>query len=63
MCAPCRASGVVAEAMVAIVLAETVIEKFGGDSLAETRRNLEGYLAAIPDELRTTDDDAVAPDA
>ncbi|MGO1410708.1 MAG: chorismate synthase [Microbacterium sp.] len=57
------ASGVVAEAMVAIVLAETVIEKFGGDSLAETRRNLEGYLAAIPDELRTTDDDAVAPDA
>ncbi len=57
------ASGVVAEAMVAIVLAETVIEKFGGDSLAETRRNLDGYLAAIPDELRTTNDDSVAPDA
>ncbi len=53
------ASGVVAEAMTAIVLAETVLEKFGGDSLAETRRNLEGYLAAIPAELRTTPDDRV----
>jgi len=30
-----------------------VLEKFGGDSVAETRRNLEGYLAAIPDALRT----------
>ena len=42
------AAGVVAEAMVAIVLAEAVLEKFGGDSVAETRRNLESYLAAIP---------------
>ena len=49
------AAGVVAEAMVAIVLAETVLEKFGGDSVAETRRNLEAYLAAIPETLRTTD--------
>jgi chorismate synthase len=30
-----------------------VLEKFGGDSLGETRRNLESYLAAIPDALIT----------
>jgi chorismate synthase len=47
------AAGVVAEAMVALVLAEAVLEKFGGDSIAETRRNLEGYLAAIPATLTT----------
>ncbi|MTE24036.1 MULTISPECIES: chorismate synthase [Microbacterium] len=47
------AAGVVAEAMVALTLADVVLEKFGGDSVAETRRNLEGYLAAIPDTLRT----------
>jgi chorismate synthase len=47
------AAGVVAEAMVALVLANAVLEKFGGDSVPETRRNLEGYLAAIPDALRT----------
>ncbi len=41
------AAGVVAEAMVALVLAEAVLEKFGGDSLAETRRNLEAYLARV----------------
>ncbi len=48
------AAGVVAEAMVAIVLAEAVLEKFGGDSVAETRRNLESYLAAIPESLRSS---------
>jgi chorismate synthase len=48
------AAGVVAEAMVAIVLAGSVLEKFGGDSVRETRRNLEGYLAEIPEALRTT---------
>jgi chorismate synthase len=48
------AAGVVAEAMVALVLANSVLEKFGGDSIAETRRNLEGYLAAIPDAVTTT---------
>jgi chorismate synthase len=48
------AAGVVAEAMVAIVLGDVVLEKFGGDSVAETRRNLEGYLAAIPESLATT---------
>jgi len=49
------ASGVVAEAMVALVLADSVIEKFGGDSLGETRRNLDSYLAAIPTTLATSD--------
>ncbi len=47
------AAGVVAEAMVALVLADAVVEKFGGDSLAETRRNMESYLAAIPETLVT----------
>ncbi|MBO0891536.1 MAG: chorismate synthase [Acidothermales bacterium] len=37
------AAGVVAEAMVALVLADAVLEKFGGDSVAETTRNLEAY--------------------
>lgn len=41
------AAGVVAEAMVALVLAECALEKFGGDSLAETRRNADAYLARI----------------
>lgn len=47
------AAGVVAEAMVALVLAEAMLEKFGGDSVTETRRNLEGYLAAMPSTLTT----------
>ena len=42
------AAGVVAEAMVALVLADAVLEKFGGDSVAEVRRNVESYLASIP---------------
>jgi chorismate synthase len=41
------AAGIVAEAMVALVLADAVLEKFGGDSVRETRRNAEGYLAAL----------------
>lgn len=41
------AAGVVAEAMVALVLAEAALEKFGGDSVAETRRNYQGYLADV----------------
>jgi chorismate synthase len=48
------AAGVVAEAMVALVLADAAVEKFGGDSIGETRRNLEAYLAAIPETLRTS---------
>lgn len=43
------AAGVVGEAMVAIVLAGAVLEKFGGDSVGELRRNVEGYLAHIAD--------------
>ncbi len=50
------AAGVVAEAMVALVLAEAVLEKFGGDSIGETRRNLESYLANIPAALKTVRD-------
>jgi chorismate synthase len=41
------AAGVVAEAMVALVLAEAVIEKFGGDSVEELRRNAESYLKSL----------------
>ena len=43
------AAGVVVEAMVALVLARAALEKFGGDSLGETRRNIEGYLREIAD--------------
>ena len=42
------AAGVVAEAMVSRVLADCIIEKFGGDSLVETRRNIRAYLDSIP---------------
>ncbi|WP_460888229.1 chorismate synthase [Promicromonospora xylanilytica] len=45
-------AAVVAEAMVALTLAEAACEKFGGDSVAEVRRNLRSYVAAIPDLLR-----------
>jgi chorismate synthase len=41
------AAGIVAEAMVALVLAEAVLEKFGGDSVGETRRNAQGYLDTL----------------
>ncbi|UGQ13078.1 chorismate synthase [Yinghuangia sp. ASG 101] len=41
------AAGIVAEAMVALVLADAVVEKFGGDSVAETRRNVTGYLDTL----------------
>ncbi len=41
------AAGIVAEAMVALVLADAVLEKFGGDALTETRRNVEGFLDTL----------------
>ncbi|GAA2407588.1 chorismate synthase [Actinomadura vinacea] len=41
------AAGVVAEAMVALVLADAALEKFGGDSAEETARNLRGYLSSL----------------
>jgi len=43
------AAGVIGEAMVALVLAQAFLEKFGGDSLDETRRNLAGYLQQVRD--------------
>ena len=41
------AMGVIAEALVAIVLADAMLEKFGGDSLGEMRRNYDGYVEAL----------------
>jgi len=41
------AAGVAGEAMVALVLAEAFLEKFGGDSLGETQRNFEGYMKQL----------------
>jgi len=49
------AAGVVAEAMVALVIANSVLEKFGGDSVAETKRNLKSYLESIPAVLTSFD--------
>jgi chorismate synthase len=48
------AAGIVAEAMVALVVANAVLEKFGGDSVAETKRNLVSYLESIPDVLKSS---------
>ena len=45
------AMGVIAEAMLAIVVADAFLEKFGGDSLGEVRRNYEGYLAYLAGRL------------
>jgi len=41
------AAGVIGEAMVAIVLAQAFLEKFGGDSLVETKRNFAGYKEQV----------------
>ena len=41
------AAGVVGEAMMALVLADACLEKFGGDSLDETRRNWQAYLSQV----------------
>ena len=41
------AAGVIGEAMVAIVLAQSFLEKFGGDSVGETRRNYDGYIEQV----------------
>jgi len=46
------AMGVIAEAMTAFVLAQAALEKFGGDSLAETRRNYDSYLSHVAERLR-----------
>ena len=49
------AAGIVAEAMVALVLANAVLEKFGGDSVSETKRNMSSYLESIPAVLKSFD--------
>jgi chorismate synthase len=41
------AMGVIAEALMALVLADAMLEKFGGDSLGEMRRNYDGYVASL----------------
>jgi chorismate synthase len=45
------AAGVVVETMVALVLARAVLAKFGGDSIEETRRNVDGYLQAVAERM------------
>lgn len=50
------AAGVVAEAMVALVLANAALEKFGGDNVSETKRNLDSYLENIDTSLHTVQD-------
>ena len=45
------AMGVIAEAMAALVLADAMVEKFGGDSMGELRRNLDSYLAHVAERL------------
>ena len=45
------AMGVIAEAMMALVLADALLEKFGGDSLSETRRNYDGYVSNVAARL------------
>ncbi len=52
------AAGVVAEAMVALVLAEAVLEKFGGDSVRETAHNLAGYLARLAERKMSSGEPA-----
>ncbi|GAA3616127.1 chorismate synthase [Marihabitans asiaticum] len=49
------AAGVVAQAMVALEIAQACVEKFGGDSVAETARNHRGYLDSIPELMRSWD--------
>ncbi|HEY5490318.1 MAG TPA: chorismate synthase [Gemmatimonadaceae bacterium] len=46
------AMGVIAEAMAALVMADAMIEKFGGDSMGELRRNLDSYLAHVAERIR-----------
>ena len=49
------AAGVVVETMVALVLARAALEKFGGDSLTETRRNIESYLRSVAEREPVTE--------
>ena len=47
------AAGVIGEAMLALVLADAFLDKFGGDSLAETRRNYDAFLRTVGPKGRT----------
>jgi chorismate synthase len=47
------AAGIVAESMVSLVIANAVLEKFGGDSVAETKRNMQSFLDSIPAVLKS----------
>ena len=47
-----EAAAVVAEAMVRLTIAQYVLEKFGSDSVAETKRNAESYVASWPEHMR-----------
>ncbi|MEO8295895.1 MAG: chorismate synthase [Gemmatimonadota bacterium] len=51
------AMGVIAEALMALVLADAMLEKFGGDSLNEMRRNYRGYLSALAARWTTLDEE------
>jgi chorismate synthase len=55
------AAGVVAEAMVALVLAQAVLEKFGGDSIGETRRNAQAYLDRLAERGMSAGEPAGQP--
>jgi chorismate synthase len=57
------AMGVIAEAMAAFILAQAVLEKFGGDSLGELRRNVDGYLAHVRARLPEPATEAPTADA
>jgi chorismate synthase len=54
------AAGVVVETMVALVLARATLEKFGGDSLTETRRNIEAYRRSVADRESVSDQTRVS---
>jgi chorismate synthase len=56
------AMGVIAEALTAFVLADAMLEKFGGDSLAELRRNVEGYLHRLSERWTEFTGPAIASD-
>jgi chorismate synthase len=57
------AMGVIAEAMVALVLADAMLEKFGGDSLVEMRRNYDGYVRALGARWRALEAGAESAEA
>jgi chorismate synthase len=57
------AMGVIAEALVALVLADAMLEKFGGDSLGELRRNYDGYTATLGQRWNALRSEPSSPDS